>query len=405
MASGRLTPAAALCTTALVAAALAGCGSARADHVGGGTSAPTLSRPASPAATATTAQPLPAGQQGSLQQVPWTQVGPGWILAEWQPTITPGAQTSLFLVDPAGGRYLIESFPASPSASTPDVLVAWSGDGQRALLKSGDGQALALLDLRTLATATLGLGSGVAPIGFTAPNGLAIIASRSNGSGQSLERFSLTGQLELSYAASFVPGGSYNGGPVLYSPDGTELAVGTSAGIELMSNEGQGLRYLNVSPSVTSCEPVRWWNTGEVLASCAPSGSGTSQLWLVPASGAAATALTASPPASGDLGDLDAWQLPAGTYVQDAGACGYIYLAKRAADGLTSPVAMPGVPGGDSTIVLGAEGNRLAIDAKPACREGASLLWYTPATNSVTPILGGAANGGTTEDALMFGEP
>jgi hypothetical protein len=404
MAGRRLTSATAMCGIAFLTATLAACGSAGVDNVSAGHSAPALSRPTSPTATAATAaQPLPAGQQGSLQRVPWTQVGPGWILAEWQPTVTQSAQTSLFLVDPAGGRYLIETLPANPSTSTPEILVAWSGDGQRALLKSDNGLTLAVLDLRTLATTVFGLGNGVAPIGFSAPNGLSVIANGSNGSGQFLERFSLTGQLELSYAVSFVPGGPYNGS-ALYSPDGTELAVGTSAGIELMSNEGQGLRYLNVSPSVRSCWPVRWWNTGVLLASCSPNGSGTSQLWLAPISGATPTALTASPPASGDLGDLNAWQLPAGTYVQDAGACGYIYLAKLAPDGLTSPVTVPGVPSGDSTGILGAQGNRLAIDAQPACREGASLLWYAPATNSVTPLLGGAAFGGTAENAVMFGQ-
>lgn len=405
MASRRLTSAAAGCGITLVAAALAACGSAGPGHAGAGTSAPALSRPASPAATAATAaQPLPAGRQGSVDQVPWTQVGPGWILAEWQATLTSAAQTSLFLVDPAGGRYLIETFPANPSAATPYRLVAWSGDGQRALLSAYGSPTVAVLDLRTLATTTFGIG-GAAPEGFTAPDGLGIIADGGNGSGQFLERFSLTGQPELSYPASFPAGGGSYGGSALYSPDGTELALGTSTGIELVSNDGHALRFLPVSPSASYCSAMRWWNTGVLLAMCTPPGSGTEQLWLVPVTGAAPTALTASPPANGDLGDLDAWRLPAGTYVQDSGACGYVYLAKLAPDGLTAPVTVPSVPSGYSTIVLGAQGNRLAIDAQPACHEGASLLWYTPATNSVTPLLGGTANGGTAERPILFGQP
>jgi TolB protein len=170
-----------------------------------------------------------------------------------------------------------------------------------------------------------------------------------------------------------------------------------------MSNDGQILRFLPVNPAVSSCSAMRWWSTGVLLATCAPDGSGTSQLWLVPTTGATPTALTANPPASGDLGDLDAWRLPAGTYVQDAGACGYIYLAELAPDGLTSPVTVPGADG-DSTIVLGAQGNRLEIDAESPCSAGASLLWYAPATNSVTPLLGGTANGGTAENPVMFGQ-
>jgi hypothetical protein len=95
---------------------------------------------------------------------------------------------------------------------------------------------------------------------------------------------------------------------------------------------------------------------------------------------------------------------PGGTYVEDAGACGYEYAAKLGPDGLTAPIAVPGVPSGDSTVILGTQGNSLAIQATPACRVGTSLLWYAPATNSVIPLLGGAAGGGSVEGVFMFGE-
>ncbi len=392
-----------------VAALVAGCGSSGTGQTGAGPSAPAVARSTSPwASAATLAQTLAAGQQGTRQQVPWVQVGPGWILAEWSPTLT-GSATSLFLIDPAGGRYLLDTFPAKPPAPAPTILVGWSGDGQRALLTSGGASTtMEVLNLRTLASTTFGL-TNASAVGFTAPDGLAILINASlNDAGQTqLERVSLTGQLQQPYPASFVPGGSYNES-ALYSPDGTEVAVGTSAGIELMSNGGQGVRYLNVSPSVQSCRPVRWWTAEELLASCLPGGSGTGQLWLVPTSGATPKALTASPSASGDLGDSDAWQIPSGTYVQDAGACSYTYVAKLQPDGLTTPVAIPGVPSGDSTIIIGALGDRLAIRNVPGspetCAHGPALLWFAPATNSVTPLLGGTVNGGYTLAAVLFGE-
>lgn len=392
--------------SAAVAALVAGCGSSGPGQ-GGGPSA----RAVEPSAAAQASAAIPAlaaGQQGSRQQVPWAQVGPGWILAEWSPALN-GSATSLFLIDPAGGRYLIDTFPANSPASAPTVLVGWSGDGQRALVTSSAvSPTVVVLSLRTLATTQFDL-TNAAAIGFTAPDGLAILVNVTlNDRGQAtLERVSLTGQVELSYQPSIFPGGAYNGS-ALYSPDGTELAVGTSAGIELMSNEGRGLRYLNVSPSVQSCRPVRWWTPEELLASCLPSGSGTSQLWLVPTSGATPKALTASPSASGDLGDGDAWQIPSGTYVQDAGACSYTYAAKLQPDGLTAPVAIPGVPSGESTIILGALGDRLAIRNVPGspetCAHGPALLWFAPATNSVTPLLGGTVNGGYALAAVLFGE-
>lgn len=401
-----ISRAAVCCIVAVaVGAAVAGCGSGPARQATAGSSAPASGRPASTAsAAATTIPSLSAGQQGTQQQVPWSQVGPGWFLAEWQQAASPAAPTWLFLVDPAGGRYLIDTFPANPASSTPYLLIAWSGDGQRALLTSAAGATVGVLNLRTLALTEFGLGAGAGPLGFTAPDGLAIIANGSTGTGQVLQRFSLTGQLELSYPTSYPGGGTYEGS-ALYSADGTELAVGTSTGVEMLSNDGQDLSFLAVSSSVGYCTPDRWWSATVLLVGCDPDGSGIQQLWLVPTSGATPTALTASPPAAGDVGDLDAWQLPSGTYLQDAGACGYVYVAKLASDGLTASVAVPGVPGGDSTVILGAQGNSLAIDALPACRQGASLMWFAPATNSVTPLLGGAASGGgTVESVFMFGQ-
>jgi hypothetical protein len=396
-----------------VAALVAGCGSNGTGQTGAGQSAPAVARSASPGASAATAaKTLAAGQQGTRQQVPWAQVGPGWILAEWSPALT-GSAISLFLVDPAGGRYLIDTFPASPAASVPTILVDWSGDGQRALLTSRSGLGIsptvAVLNLRTLATTEFGLGPNAGAVGFTTPDGLAVIANvGSGGQGQHLARFSLTGSLELSYPTSFPGVGGPYGGSAIYSPDGTQLALDLGTGIELVSNGGQPTRFLPVNPSVSFCTARRWWTPSQVLVSCRPDGSGTLQLWLVPTSGAKPTALTASTPANPDLGDLDAWQLPSGTYVEASGACGYTYVAKLQADGLTTPVAIPGVPGGESTVILGAQDDRLAIRNVPGspetCAHGPALLWFAPATNTVTPLLGGTVNGGYAMSAVLFGE-
>jgi TolB protein len=298
---------------------------------------------------------LPAGQQGSQQQVPWAQVGPGWILAEWSPTLDPSAAMSLFLIDPAGGRYLMDTCPADPAHSAPTSLLAWSGDGQRALLTNYSASAtVAVLNLRTLATTQFQLQNSF-PVGFTRPAGEAILVSvNGNGSGQSkLERVSLTGQLELSYPTSSSPGNVTNGS-ALYSPDGTELAVGTChvviasascaaalTGVELVSNAGQPIRFLPVIPSDSGCSPLRWWAPQELLVDCAPNGTNAGQDWLVPTSGATPKALTASPPAPSDLGDGNAWQIPSGIHVQDAGACSYTYVAKLQPNGLTAPSPYP----------------------------------------------------------------
>src|SRR5215469_3023108 len=195
-------------------AALAGCGSSGAGSARSGPPAPAVARQATPpASAATVVQALAAGQQGTYKQVPWAQVGPGWILAEWTPTLIPPAPISLFLIDPAGGRYLIETFPASPAGSGPATIVAWSGDGRRALFSTGSASAtVTVLDLRSLATSQFQL-ANASPVTFTRPAGEAILVNvQVNDYGQSkLERVSLTGQPQLSYPETFVPGGPYNG--------------------------------------------------------------------------------------------------------------------------------------------------------------------------------------------------
>ncbi|HEY1919728.1 MAG TPA: hypothetical protein VGH27_29505 [Streptosporangiaceae bacterium] len=379
-----------------------------------------VSKPAAGSHAAASGTLLATGQQGTSAQVPWSQVGPGWMLAAWNPDKPSGVKspegfeeqeptpTTVFLVDPAGGRYAVDTLPAqAPSSTQPDNVLAWSGNGQRALLGNASSPNVSVVNLPAGAASEFSLGAGVSPLGFTAPDGLAILANAggANGDRPKLERFSLTGQLEHVYPSTFAGGRYYNGSAAVESPDGTQIALSTSGPIELMSNDGQLIRSLPVSASASSCAPLRWWNSTGLLAQCMPASPGTERLWLVPVSGAAATALTSATHAQGDIGDLNAWPLASGTYVQVAGGCGYVYVAKLQPNAQTAPVPVPGVPSGDSTIVLGSNGNDLAVQAVGACGGLSSLMWFNPAAGSVTPLLGGSANGGYTGGAVLFGEP
>src|SRR5690242_15801469 len=89
------------------------------------------------------AQPAAHGVEAAIGTIPWSQVGPGWMLALWSPAIShrPGEKgapnepdpatvtTTLYLVDPAGGRYPITTFPPGSTAR----LLDWSGDRSHAL--------------------------------------------------------------------------------------------------------------------------------------------------------------------------------------------------------------------------------------------------------------------------------
>jgi hypothetical protein len=70
---------------------------------------------------------------------------------------------------------------------------------------------------------------------------------------------------------------------------------------------------------------------------------------------------------------------------------------------------VPGGSGGGgrydgASAVYSPDGTELLVGTYTACGGLPSLMWFAPATNTVTPLLGGAANGGYTGGAMLFGE-
>ena len=213
------------------------------------------------------------------------------------------------------------------------------------------------------------------PIGYTTPNGLNIVAGRTSGSQTILARYSLSGRL-------IRPLGSSADGAVLYEPSGAAFVTGTSSGLKLVSNGGVLIRKLPVpGTSANTCNPVRWWNATTILASCAPPDSAAPQLWLVPLGGGRPAALTPRRSSSSrDLGDLDAWSLSSGLYLQAAGPCGVLQIFKQARNGSIKLVTVPHTEGDNH--VLTASGSRLLIQAPTDCVGSNSLLWYNPGTHA-----------------------
>ncbi len=280
-------------------------------------------------------------------------------------------------------------------------LLAWSGDGHRALLHggaSGTPGRMAVTELNlergSSRQVTLPAGTGA----FTRPHGTALVWW-SRAFPPMIQRFDLQGQLQLTFPDRFSNLGTATG-PVAYSPDGTELAIGAQKGVAIVYNTGQVLKQVAV-PGAGDCSVLRWGN-GRVLASCGSSSS-TNRLWWISTTDATATVLTA-PPVPPDLGDLNAWSVGATTFVQDAGACGYLYLAALQPGGTTKPVVVPGVPAANTVVVLGAAGGRLALHTTMACAAGISAVWFTPATNTTDVVLGPGLNGGSVLSAILFGK-
>ena len=92
----------------------------------------------SPGTTSAATPAVAQGVERGIGDVPWGQVGSGWMLAVWTPVTphrpgdlpAPGeptreiATTVLYLVNPAGERYSITVFPPADGEKT---LVDWSG--------------------------------------------------------------------------------------------------------------------------------------------------------------------------------------------------------------------------------------------------------------------------------------
>ncbi|HLH84181.1 MAG TPA: hypothetical protein VKV38_13045 [Trebonia sp.] len=329
-----------------------------------------------------TAAGVSAGAAAAQPQarVPWARVGPGWELVQYT-NATPAkhAATTLYLIGPDGARYPLYTWRAS--ASLPPVLAAWSGDKTRALLyEAADGQ-VTQLNLLTGKLSRFRLAGQAQPAGYTRPRGLNILGTRAGGSGREAElaRYSLAGTLVKVLAENDGP--SITG---VYSADGATLAVSDARGLLLAGNAGGVIRRLPVpgTDQNMGCVPVRWWNAGTILAQCFARPYDIARLWLVPASGARPAALTPQRTPSGrDLGDIDAWRLPSGLYLQSLGACGTLEFNRQAANGSVTPVSVPGTLNTDNQV-LTALGPRLLIDARTSCEGSDSLLWFNPGTRA-----------------------
>jgi TolB protein len=323
------------------------------------------------AAGAAVAQTARAAQPAG---VPWSHVGPGWVLAQYTTAAPEGGKTGpaeLYLISPGGARYRLARWPDFRFAPE---LVAWSPDGKRALFQVFSGKGgVEQLTLATGRMSTFVMQGTATPIGYTTPAGLNIVAGRPSGTGTILARYSLSGRLvqSLGYSAD---------GQVLYAPSGTEFATGATRGVKLVSNRGSLIRTLSVpGTSANSCNPVRWWNSGTILASCSPPGNAVPLPWLLPGHRGHPKALPPprNPNRSGDLGDLDAWRLPSGLYLQAAGPCGVLHIYRQAPGGSIKLITVPHTNGDNR--VLTARGSRLLVQAPTDCTGSVSLLWYDPA--------------------------
>jgi hypothetical protein len=392
------------------------------------------------AATSTKRGPLPA-LDGDLpsSQIPWNRVGSGWILATWELAPNPAREQSppasppprqppvtLYLFDPAGARYAVTTFQPWPAAGpgapgqTP-WLADWSGDGKHALfedINADIGHTTVIeVDLATGAkqTVTVNTPGYAGRSTYSRPNGQAILLSgsktnspaRSSPGGYTnvLERFDLSGTKQLTFPTDHLGAAAKFGGNYLQTPDGSQLVLSTDNGMVVVTNDGSVARQLPMPAPRNSCQPVRWWTSTVILAACeAPSMGMGMQLWQVPLAGAAPTALT---PVDGhEIGYLNAWQIPSGTFLENEPGCGGDgELFRLTTDMQTKLVPVPGLDSNKTVRVVGVTADKLLLKTSGGCGSRSMVLRiYDPAANRAT-LLPGEPGNGSVKRAILYPTP
>ncbi len=253
------------------------------------------------------------------------------------------------------------------------------------------------LQLRTGRISSFTLPADRAVVGYTRPDGLNILVAKWSPSFTkgTLQRYSLTGRLQQALATVGNPE------ETAYQPAGGTLAASQKNGLALVSNRGGIIRELPVPGTKYGCDPVRWWTARTILASCLGSSEQPWQrLFLVPASGARPTALTPRRSGTGfDLGDLNAWQLTSGLYLDAAQGCGAGTIGRQPARGPEQQVQVPGAAG---EVIVTATRTQLEVKRFGGCVAGSSLVWFNPATRALKVALAPRGNQHGVESAVPY---
>lgn len=306
-------------------------------------------------------------------------VGPGWVLAQYWPGQLAGlgqakaAPATLYLISPSGHRYQVHHWATT---KRPLYLMDWSGDKARALLYSPITNRIQQLTLATGRNTPVSPPSAVNRfmVSYTRPAGRGLLAVRQIHGGSQLVRLSLTGRL-VKVLASGPDAGTF-----VSSSSGAAIAVGGTRGLRLVSASGRVVRRLPVPRTASSgCLPTRWWNSRTILATCVARGARRDRLWLVPASGARPTPLTPQHSRhSPDLGDIGAWAIPGGLYLQGLGGNGRVSIFQQRANGQLPAIKPPG--SAYENWILTARRSRLLVNEIAPCAGTDSLRWFSPAT-------------------------
>ncbi len=339
--------------------------------------------PTDPLTTHRSGRPVLGANQVALGgRVPWDRVGHGWYLTlidqgtRGDHGIDPDHQL-LDLVDPFGGRYQLEKTDVGQQGHGYRRLTDWSADGRRALvLVDGGTPGAYAVDyhLRSGRGHVIPLSQEIAAVSLGPHH--SIYASTYGGNGGALLRFDDTGTREVLLR--------HTDGMAMPSPDGHRVVVAPAGyhqhTFQVLSGHGTVVRTLDLPHK---CSATRWWAVRTVMASCYTR-LGPTRLYAVPVDGSAPTPISARHGRNtADLGALDARELGGTTYLESAGPCGEVFLARQHAGGSATEVPVPGSTG--NVYLLGTRGHRLVLQTGFSCDGGPShdaITHFDPATHA-----------------------
>lgn len=347
------------------------------------------------AGVALAAPATPTAKPAVASAVPLSKVGRGWSIAEYTTGFNKHpAKTTLYAVSPQGKKYAFYTWPAKFSGASAFTVVDWSGDKQRVLVHNFFNKFEQISVATGKVINTFKLPASAFPISYTRPDGQNVLAQVGN----KVVRYDLNGHL-----AQVLSSGASTG---IDSPDGTSVILDGKNGLREISNLGAAIKTINTPVAELGCSPVRWWNATTVLGQCDERhGSIAPRLWLFPTDGGKVTALTAQRGStSHDLGDVNAYRLTSGVYLQALGPCSVEFVATQSANGSVRQVKIPGVHYDSDHIVTG-QGSSLLVSANSDCSPGTALVWFNPHTKKVTWVFRPTGKSDGVESVVPFGRP
>jgi len=254
---------------------------------------------------------FPPGAVGTAADVPWDEIGPGWILTsifKEDADAYYGHVGALVLLDPADQAFVLGGWQWIRH------LQDWSPDGLRIVYTPGMDHRVVVVHLLSGVEGEIATDSPPDVVRFTRPTGRDIVIGRLHGSGAIADVYRTDGSLwshllrvpEPDPSEYWVPAGW------LYGSDGMQVVVFSGHQVRLLTNRGDTIRNLPIDG--VHCSVPRWWSDNEVLVSCidpdyAETGihgcwPGTGrELWAVPIDGSAPRPVG---PQTGPGGDCDA---------------------------------------------------------------------------------------------------